>query len=163
MSDTWFDRQPKKILKLLHSSTIFYPEFDGDIMGVACPNKTGEITRHVIAYNMNAVIARLQKENKLSEVDALEHAQINIIGGWLGDNTPLHVWLFSVSEARNLLNLKKMPKHFVGFGHRAGCNTVVVYENETGSKPVKVHDDFCHPVVLIRTDRPTHDETIKDP
>jgi hypothetical protein len=61
--------------------------FDDCIIGIA--NRYG--MEPVLAYSRPAVIKVLMERDELSHDEAQEHFDVNIIGAWVGDGTPIFV------------------------------------------------------------------------
>jgi hypothetical protein len=61
-----------------------------------CIVGTGYLFNHgpVAVYDIGRVLASLVSEG-LTEEEAQEHFEYNVIGGWVGDGTPIFVHLFA--------------------------------------------------------------------
>lgn len=70
---------------------VLLDDFDDAIIGIA--EKYGE--DYVVAYDKQKIIDILIDECDLSEEEAVEHCEFNIMGGYYGDRTPVFI---SVNE-----------------------------------------------------------------
>lgn len=61
--------------------------FDDCIIGIA--NRFG--ANPVLAYSIPAIIALLIQRDGLTRDEAQEHFDVNIIGAWVGDGTPIFI------------------------------------------------------------------------
>jgi hypothetical protein len=64
---------------------LFADGFDDAIVGIGQRFNT-----HFVVYDFETVIATLMKDG-MSEEDALEYYDFNVVGGWVGDATPCFV------------------------------------------------------------------------
>jgi len=79
----------KQILEILHpeSVALFCDGFDDCIVGLASRFDL----EPVVAYDYNKVISKLRKRDRMTEEDAVEYFNVNIIGAWVGNGTPIFV------------------------------------------------------------------------
>jgi hypothetical protein len=75
---TWMDENIEEYIRLEPRE-----DFDPCVVGVA-----RRFNDTVLVYDMGKVLAMLMKQG-LDYHDAVEHFEFNIIGGWLGDMTPI--------------------------------------------------------------------------
>jgi hypothetical protein len=61
--------------------------FDEAIIGVA----TNAVGMVAVAYSEPKVIELLVKHDKMTPDDAMEHYQFNILGSYVGENTPIFI------------------------------------------------------------------------
>lgn len=61
--------------------------FDHCIVGIA-----QQFNSTFVVYDRAKVIQTLVKRDGMSEDDAEEYFDVNIIGGWLGPHTPAYLW-----------------------------------------------------------------------
>jgi hypothetical protein len=61
--------------------------FDEAIIGVA----TNAVGMVAVAYSEPKVIELLIKHDKMTPDDAMEHYQFNILGSYVGENTPIFI------------------------------------------------------------------------
>ena len=61
--------------------------FDDCVIGVS--HRFGEPL--ILAYDEGKVIKKLMKRDKMTREDALEYYTFNIIGAWVGKQTPLFI------------------------------------------------------------------------
>jgi hypothetical protein len=61
--------------------------FDEAIIGVA----TNAVGMVAVAYSEPKVIELLVKHDKMTPDDAMEHYQFNILGAYVGENTPVFI------------------------------------------------------------------------
>ena len=61
--------------------------FDEAIIGVA----TNAVGMVAVAYSEPKVIELLVKHDKMTPDDAMEHYQFNILGAYVGENTPIFI------------------------------------------------------------------------
>lgn len=66
------------------SEFAFYPEFDQAIVGAV--ETIAQATR--LCYDRNKILDLLQKQG-MSYEDALKHFEFNILGGYIGETTPV--------------------------------------------------------------------------
>ena len=66
---------------------IFYDDLDGAIIGVAERINLGP----VVAYSIDKIIEILINDNNMSYEDVMEYFDYNIIGGWIGEETPVFI------------------------------------------------------------------------
>lgn len=62
--------------------------FDDALIGVAERINLGPVA----AYDVNKIINILITRDGMNLEDALEHFQYNIIGSWMGENTPVFIY-----------------------------------------------------------------------
>ena len=65
---------------------IFYDGMDDAIIGVG-----QRFTSYFVVYDMAQVIETLMQRDGMSEEDAVEYFAFNVVGGWVGDETPCFV------------------------------------------------------------------------
>jgi len=63
---------------------ISYDGFDKAILGTV-----ERIGLNVLCYDLNKVIEILVAQHGMDEDEAYEYYEYNMLGGWLGDNTPV--------------------------------------------------------------------------
>lgn len=61
--------------------------FDEAIIGVA----TSSIGMMAIAYSEPKIIELLIKHDRMTPDEAMEHYQFNILGAYMGENTPVYI------------------------------------------------------------------------
>jgi len=61
--------------------------FDEAIIGMAERINLGP----VVAYSVEKIIDILMKRDEMSYEDAYEYYNFNIVGAWMGDNTPVFI------------------------------------------------------------------------
>jgi len=61
--------------------------FDEAIIGMAERINLGP----VVAYSVEKIIGTLMSRDEMSYEDAYEHYNFNIVGAWMGDNTPVFI------------------------------------------------------------------------
>lgn len=64
--------------------TVLYHGFEDCVVGMAERFGTGQ----VLVYDRDKILEKLQTEG-LTEEEAWEHYGFNILGGWVGDGTPI--------------------------------------------------------------------------
>jgi hypothetical protein len=57
--------------------------FDRAIIGVV-----HQFNKTTVCYNIQKVIAMIMKHNNVTEDEAVEYFEYNVIGAWVGDHTP---------------------------------------------------------------------------
>ncbi len=78
----------KEILKIYPDEKFIKADgFDDCVIGVA--HRYGEPL--ILAYDEEKVIKKLMKEDKITKKDALEYYTYNIIGAWVGKQTPIFI------------------------------------------------------------------------
>jgi hypothetical protein len=60
--------------------------FDKAIVGVVTNIKT-----QAVCYDVNKIIKILMKEDKMTEEEAREYFEFNILGAWVGEYTPMYL------------------------------------------------------------------------
>lgn len=60
--------------------------FDKAIVGVVT-----NIKNQAVCYDVNKIIKILMKEDKMSEEEAREYFEFNILGAWVGEHTPMYL------------------------------------------------------------------------
>jgi len=80
-----------------------HEKFDKAIIGVV-----ERINLYVLCYDMAQILLILQEE--MSDEEALEYFDFNILGSWMGDHTPVY--------------LKKRPTSALGWGINKGSRTL---------------------------------------
>lgn len=68
---------------------LFLEGFDAAIVGVG--RRCGQ--PDIVAYDADKIIAILMMDHGMSEEDAHEFYEFNIVGAWLGDDTPVFIVL----------------------------------------------------------------------
>jgi hypothetical protein len=76
---------PQAIADMLDEDAVVFHEFDNCAVGVVI--RFGQDP--VICYDYNYVIAQLMQD--MSEEDAVEHFHFNIIGAYIGKQTPFFI------------------------------------------------------------------------
>ena len=78
----------KKILDIYPNEKLIKADgFDDCIIGVS--HRYGE--HFILAYDEEKVIKKLMKRDKMTREDALEFYNFNIIGAWVGKQTPIFI------------------------------------------------------------------------
>jgi len=72
--------------------------FEGAFIGVA--TRCGQPTLAV--YSANKCIKLLVERDGMTYEEAMEHFNFNVVGGWVGEETPLFLESMSLIEACNL-------------------------------------------------------------
>jgi hypothetical protein len=67
--------------------TMLATGFEKAIIGL---DTTGEVFR--VIYDIDKIVEILMEDNEMTEEDALEHLSYNIMGGWVGDGTPIYAY-----------------------------------------------------------------------
>lgn len=70
------------------SKALFCDGFDDCILGVA--DRFGW-SESLVVYDYNKMIAQMVEKDGMSEEEAVEFFDFNIIGAWMGDGTPIFV------------------------------------------------------------------------
>jgi hypothetical protein len=60
--------------------------FDKAIVGVVT-----NIKNQAVCYDVNKIIKILMKEDKMTEEEAREYFEFNILGAWVGEYTPMYL------------------------------------------------------------------------
>ena len=60
--------------------------FDKAIVGVVT-----NIKNQAVCYDVNKIIKILMKEDKMTEEEAREYFEFNILGAWVGEHTPMYL------------------------------------------------------------------------
>lgn len=60
--------------------------FDKAIVGVVT-----NVKNQAVCYDVNKIIKILMKEDKMSEEEAREYFEFNILGAWVGEYTPMYL------------------------------------------------------------------------
>ena len=47
--------------------------------------------KQVIAYDIEKVLTRLRERDGMSEIEAIEFFEFNMLGAWMGDHTPMFI------------------------------------------------------------------------
>ena len=45
----------------------------------------------VVAYDIEKVLTRLRERDGMSEIEAIEFFEFNMLGAWMGDHTPMFI------------------------------------------------------------------------
>lgn len=76
----------EEVAETQEAEVLLLDGFDDCLLGVSLD----QFKRQIVAvYSYPKIIAQLQKQDGMSQADAYEHFEFNIIGGWLGEGTPL--------------------------------------------------------------------------
>jgi hypothetical protein len=75
----------------LNPEALFCDGFDEALIGAASRFGISDVA----AYDYDKVIAALMRDGK-AEAEAVEFFEFNVIGAWMGDNTPVFVRLLPV-------------------------------------------------------------------
>jgi hypothetical protein len=67
--------------------TMLATGFEKAIIGL---DTTGEVFR--VIYDIDKIVEILMEDNEMTEEDALEHCSYNIMGGWVGEGTPIYAY-----------------------------------------------------------------------
>jgi len=68
--------------------------FDEAIIGIV---ERVNINR-VVAYDADKIIDILMKENNILYKEALEYFDYNIVGAWMGDDSPVFIWTLTTKK-----------------------------------------------------------------
>ena len=60
------------------------PYFDDAIMGVVY-----QCSKPLVCYNVDKILEILMKVDKMNEVEAIEYYYFNMVGSYVGENTPV--------------------------------------------------------------------------
>jgi hypothetical protein len=60
--------------------------FDKAIVGVVT-----NVKNQAVCYDVNKIIKILMKEDKMTEEEAREYFEFNILGAWVGEYTPMYL------------------------------------------------------------------------
>jgi hypothetical protein len=60
------------------------PYFDDAIMGVVY-----QCSKPFVCYNVDKILEILMKVDKMNEVEAIEYYYFNMVGSYVGENTPV--------------------------------------------------------------------------
>jgi hypothetical protein len=60
--------------------------FDKAIVGVVT-----NVKNQAVCYDVNKIIKMLMKEDKMTEEEAREYFEFNILGAWVGEYTPMYL------------------------------------------------------------------------
>lgn len=60
--------------------------FDKAIVGVV-----SNIKNQAVCYDVSKIIKILMKQDKMTEEDAREYFEFNIMGSWVGEHTPVYL------------------------------------------------------------------------
>ena len=74
-------------LREFYGDTILYDGLDDAIIGIAERLNLGP----VVAYDIDKVINILIETHGMSEIDAIEYFNFNILGMWVGELTPVFI------------------------------------------------------------------------
>ena len=85
-------RVVKKMLHEIYDDLIVMDGYDDCILGVV----RGIGVEDAVCYSYNKVIARLISGDGMEEEDAVEHFYYNMMGAYVGENTP--VFLFTEDD-----------------------------------------------------------------
>jgi hypothetical protein len=80
----------RKEIVEFNSEALFCDGFDEAIIGIAERINTNPI----VAYDVKKIIDILMKKSKMTYEEALEYFDFNIIGAWVGENTPIFITRF---------------------------------------------------------------------
>jgi hypothetical protein len=75
-------------IKALNPEALVADGFDEAIVGMAerCSQPA------CVVYDVEKCIKILVEENGMSQEDAQEYFSFNVLGAWVGENTPLFLW-----------------------------------------------------------------------
>jgi len=71
----------------LNPDALFADGFDDAIIGYT--RRCG--LDYVVCYSYNKAIEILMADGSLTYEDAIEHMEYNVVGGYIGDNTPIFI------------------------------------------------------------------------
>ena len=66
-----------------YPETIFWDELDTAIIGVSTEGR--------VVYSMERMLEYFQSTG-MNEEESIEYVDFNILGSYLGENTPIHMW-----------------------------------------------------------------------
>ena len=61
--------------------------FDEAILGITCVRGT-----NVVAYDYEKCVDILKEQDELTEEEAIEHMEFNVVGSYVGERTPVLIW-----------------------------------------------------------------------
>tara|TARA_R110000850_G_scaffold30939_6_gene85504 strand:+ start:37 stop:279 length:243 start_codon:yes stop_codon:yes gene_type:complete len=80
------------MLHEMYDGLMIMDYFDDCIVGVI----KGIDNKDKVCYSYKKVIAKLMRDDEMSEEDAIEHFEFNMIGAYVGEHTP--VFLFTEDD-----------------------------------------------------------------
>jgi hypothetical protein len=80
----------KEMIVEENPDALFADGFDAALVGAG--RRCGQPT--VAVYDYNKAVGVLEQRDGMSQEEAMEFMEFNVVGAWVGDNTP--VWLVTV-------------------------------------------------------------------
>ena len=153
LEQAWLAKQPAIVRMLVNDATIFYPDNMNAIIGIArVPIHNTDAMVTVLVYDMDKVVANLVAAG-MTEDEAIEFVEFNIVGGWLGPFTPIHLW--PCSEERWAEEHEQgdiMPPGFMGIGHRCGQQDMSLFRSDHPASVINVDGESltpCHVTLTV--------------
>ena len=153
LEQAWLSKQSAVVRMLVDDATIFYPDHINAIAGVArVPLHNTDAMVTVLVYDMDKVVANLVAQG-MTEDEAIEFVEFNIVGGWLGPFTPIHLWPCTATHwAEEHEQGDVMPPGFMGIGHRCGQQDVALFSSDHQATAINVDDEPlapCHVTLTV--------------
>jgi hypothetical protein len=70
-----------------YPDAVFWDNLDNSIIGVSTDGR--------VVYSMERILTHFQNEG-MSEDEAIEYVDFNILSSYIGENTPIHMWEDSI-------------------------------------------------------------------
>jgi hypothetical protein len=77
------DNNIRDRIRETYSETIFWDNLDGAIIGVSTDGR--------VVYSMERMLEYFQSTG-MSEDESIEYVDFNILGAYIGEHTPIHMW-----------------------------------------------------------------------
>ena len=77
---------PEEIKEFADEEAVQWDNFDDAIIGTDCNGK--------LVYDINKMIEILVTRDEMSEEDAIEYLDFNILNAYVGDMTPVHIYTY---------------------------------------------------------------------
>jgi len=81
--------QFKKIMGEINPDALYPTGYEDAIVGIVCTSEHN----YVFLIDVNIIINKLVNEDNMDEAEAMEHLDFNIMGAYMGKNSPVYkVW-----------------------------------------------------------------------
>lgn len=125
--EKWLSKQSEFVQELLSDGAIWYNDLHHKaVVGVIIANEKAGISSSIYVYDMDKAYDYFHKEMGENARDVLSHIDYNIVGGWVGEFTPMCLYPDKCGDWETRFGDIPKPTKLIGIGLRCGQRDVVV-------------------------------------